>query len=63
MEDILKKMAVTLMIAAGGLMFLFLLIDLEIFGTGVKISNMYYLFMAIVFLAGIGLFRIRKNFR
>ena len=51
MADILRKMAITIIVSALLLMLLFLLFDLGVLGAGIKISNMYYLFMTV--LAGV----------
>ncbi len=61
MENIIKKMGLSIMYAASGLMILFLLIDFGVFGLEVKISNMYYLFMLVLFTAGLLLYKNRKK--
>ncbi|MGK0140028.1 MAG: hypothetical protein ACI9DJ_003494, partial [Algoriphagus sp.] len=62
MEDILKKLSLFSIIFTSILIFLFFLIDLGIFGDEVRITGLYYVFMAGFLGSAIWIYKNRGRF-
>jgi hypothetical protein len=63
MEDIITKLSLFTIVFTSILIFLFFLIDLGLFGDEVRITGLYYVFMAGFLGTAIWIYRNRARFK
>lgn len=63
MEDIIKKLSLATIVFSCILIVIFLVVDLGIFGDEVRITGLYYVFMAAFLGFAIWIYRNRARFK
>lgn len=63
MEDIIKKLSLATIVFSSILIVIFLVVDLGIFGDEVRITGLYYVFMAVFLGCATWIYRNRGRFK